>query len=163
MPLYLGPGIRPFKFVTNTTTPSLVSGTTWADLPSIGSAMDLTLPAQIGDVLEVGASLGWNASAVYGGLTAATIVSGSPVNHIQGWTSTTGGNGVKAWMQTGNINSDAGLGGAVMYTIVAGDISAGTVTLRPRGRCLSASTKTISASASDPFHFYVKNLGQAAA
>lgn len=150
---------RAHKFVTITAGSSTVSGTTWADLPTIAATADLTLAAQVGDTVELGMSLSWTTGATYGAMTVATIVSAAAVNHVQGWTSTTGGNGVKAWMQTGNVSSDAGLGGAVLYTLVAGDISAGTVTFRPRARILTASTKVMNATAVDPFHFYAKNLG----
>jgi hypothetical protein len=54
-----------------------------------------------------------------------------------------------------------GVQGQTIYTVVAGDIASGNVTLRPMFRNNTAGTAfSIFCSSSGSFHFNVKNLGQ---
>lgn len=150
---------RAHKFVTRTSGDLTLNSTSWADLPGVGTSLDIVLAAQVGDTIEVGVSMALGGNTVYSFMNVATIVAAAVVNYVIAVPSSSSGAGVKAWQQTGNVASDAGLGGSVMYTLVAGDISAGTVTLRPRYRTGTAANKTLNGTAADPFHFWAKNLG----
>lgn len=131
-----------------------LSSTSWADVHA--SNLDLTLAAAAGDVIEVGLSaLGGNQNAeLY--LDAATIVSAAPVNYV----GTAGGGterGVQAWFLDNSINATAG--GSVLYTVQAGDLDGGNVTVRLRYRASAAASKELFATAAIPLHFWMKNLG----
>ena len=112
--------------------------------------------AVVGDVLEVGGAFRYSARYVI--LDAVTIVSAAPVNSLatRGAESATSA-GILAWM--GAVNeSDMPVGGSTVYTVQAGDISGGNVTLRLRYR-VDAATRTLYANADNPLHWWVKNLG----
>lgn len=151
---------RDFKFFTRTAGNLTLNSTAWADLPTIGSTWDITLAAEAGDVIECGISAVWGAEAVYGSLDVVSMVSSSPVN-AWGGSATSGstGSGVGAWQGPTGIND--GSGGPVMRTLVSGDISAGTVTVRLRYRTNTAANKTLFGSVDNGFQFYAKNRGPA--
>ena len=149
---------RAHKVFTRSTGDLTLNSTTWADLPTIGTTWDAVLAAQTGDVIECGVSAFWNAEAVVGHLDVATIVSAAAVNYF----ATAGGAsgyGVPNWAGIANAQSNAG--GPYLYTLVAADISSGTVTLRLRYRTSAASNKTLYAQSILPLQFYAKNLGPA--
>ena len=152
-PLGSGGGVTTtkVKYVGGTYT---LSSTTWANVHA--SNLDLTLAAVAGDVIEVGLSaLGGNQNAeLY--LDAATIVSAAAVNYV----GTAGGGterGVQAWFLDNSINASAG--GSVLYTVQAGDVSGGNVTVRLYYRASAAASKELFATSAIPLHFWMKNLG----
>lgn len=150
---------RAFKFFNRSSGSLTLNSTTWANLPTIGTTWDVTLPAQIGDVIEVGVSGVWNNENVIGILDVATIVSSSVVNYFSTAGSATG-SGVESWVGDALL-AYVRIGGSFWYTLVSGDISSGTVTLRLRYRTGSASDKTLFATADNPLQFRAKNLGPA--
>lgn len=127
--------------------------TTYQD---VDTGIDLVVAAVAGDKLEIGASLRWNNESTVKLLDVATIVSGSPVNYCSGLGAS--GNGVIAWIGENAVAGSAG--GSIIYTVVSGDISGGTVTLRPRLRANTNTAITLRANATTPFHWHVKNLKQ---
>lgn len=149
---------RSHKFF-NRTAGSLVlnNNTSWVDLPTIGTSWDITLAAQIGDVIEVGASGVWDNQAVLGFLDVCTIISGSAVNYF-GTGGDVGGSGIENWRGDASEAYDA-IGGSFYYALVSGDISSGVVTLRLRYRTGSAANKTLYATTTNPLQFRAKNLG----
>lgn len=147
---------RDFKHFTRNSGDLTLNSTAWADLPTIGTTWDAVLAAQVGDIIECGVSGFWNSQNVVGHLDVATIVSAAPVNYF----ATAGGAsgyGVPSWAGVANNQSNAG--GSFMRALVAGDISAGMVTLRLRYRTSSAVNKTLYAQTDLPLHFWAKNLG----
>lgn len=151
---------RTFKFFTRTAGNLTLNSTAWADLPTIASTWDLTLAAQVGDVIEAGISAVWGAEGVYGSIDVCTVVGGAYISAFGGSaTSGSSGSGVGAWNGVTTVND--GAGGGVLRTLTAADISAGTVTLRLRYRTNTATNKTLFASADNSFQFYAKNLGPA--
>lgn len=153
---------RAHKFFTRTAGDLVCNGTAWADLPTIGTTWDITLSAQVGDTLMATVSYTPNAALVYLFLDAVTIVSGAPVTSFAtGVAPSASAAGVKAWMATGNVATDGGRGGSVMYTVQAGDLASGYTTVRLRVRTGTAAAKSLQASANDPFQFSLVNLGPA--
>lgn len=117
------------------------------------TALDLTMPAATGDIIEVAPNGLWGPEAITGEMDVATMVSGSPVNYVSG----SNARGVGGW--SGPASQSESIGGPVQYTLVAGDISGGNVTLRLMVKVLTAGTKTLFAqSNSYPLYFSVKNL-----
>lgn len=145
---------RKFRKVSGNTTYASAS---WGNLDT---GLDMTIEAQVGDDLEYGLSGVWSTEAVNCRLDVATLVSGAVVNYFGGAVETATGDGVGAWYgKTGEVSA---VGGAVLYTVQAGDIDAnGKVTVRLRARCDSATTKTLFSNANLPLQGYVKNLGPA--
>lgn len=135
-----------------------LNSTTWTAVSGPGT---LTVPAQVGDVLSVSASVLWGAEAVGANLDFATMVSSSPVNYISGGNPATPDQGIMSLY--GTAATDAGsenvsAAASIQYTVVAGDIENGNVTLQLRYRTGSASNKTLLATSTYPLHFSVVNL-----
>lgn len=115
------------------------------------TATDLTVSGvEVGDVLELGVNYRWNDEAEVGYADAATRVAGANVNFVSGTTL-----GVGGWI--GDISKRSECGGSLMYTLVSGDISSGSVTVRFHFRSNGGANKTIIAStANQPFTWYAK-------
>jgi D-alanyl-D-alanine dipeptidase len=137
-------------------TDGAISGITSTTFADTDSATDLTIAAAAGDVLLIGASGRWvnGSGSEYGFLDAVTLVSSSPVNYVSGAGST--GEGVQAWSSLEDAKES--FGGAIMYTVVAGDLESGNVTLRMRHRAGAATNITLQASTTQPLDFWVVNL-----
>lgn len=135
-----------------------VSNGSWAAIDATN--LSLTVAAVAGDILGIGVNGEWGGENHYGELTAATIVSSSPVNYIDTGTGTPGTSGVMGWTDIGDsVAPGAGqnITGEWLYTIQAGDISGGNVTVRLYGYAYG--TKNIMCMAGYPLQFYVKNYG----
>lgn len=144
--------LKDFDFKTRSSANVTVNGTAYADLDT---GLDIVLTAASGDVIEVSAAGRWATENVQAYMDVATIVSGSPVNYVSGSGST--GEGVQSWQGYGNANTN--IAGTVMYTLVSGDISSGTVTLRLRVRTLTAANKTFVSGSTNVFKWSAKNYG----
>ena len=152
-----------FKYTSGNQT--LNSSNTWANLPGIGTTGDLVLNAAAGDVIEAVTSAILNAPANNIYFDAVTIVSSSPVNAFgRGGAVTTNSNGasdsqgVSGWYGAGT-GVDRTIQGSCYYTLVSGDISGGTVTLRMRYATSGVSTTSLIATVNNPFQWFVRNLG----
>lgn len=131
-----------------------LNNTSWTN---VDTGTDLSLTVVAGDIIEVGINALMGAEAVNAALDVATIVGGSPVNYL----GTSGGGsdlGIQGWLGLSGVNT--AIGGPFLYTIQAGDISSGTVTLRLRYRTTAASNKTVRANSTQPFLWYAKNLSR---
>jgi hypothetical protein len=145
---------RAFKFSQRTAGSLTANSTSWANLDT---GLDLTLAVQVGDVIECGVSFQTENEASTLRLDVGTLVSAAIVNYFGGAVDPGSNYGVSGWTAPGGIA--ASVSGSVMKTIVAGDISAGAVTLRLRYRTDSAANKTVHGVAARPFQFWAKNLG----
>lgn len=139
---------------TRTAGSVAMNSTAWADFDT---GIDLTIAAVAGDKLIVGLSGQHGSEAITAYLDAATIVSAAPVNYV-GVAGGATDQGVLAWLCP--PVGFAGIGGTVLYTVQAGDISGGNVVLRLRYRTSSAANKTLAATATAPLKWYVMNIGQ---
>ena len=139
---------------------TLNSNQTWANLPTIGTAGDLTLNATADDIIECGISALVSNTASSAGFDVVTIVSGSALNSfgVNGAVTTWAANqGMSGWFVSANVEKT--ISGTATYKLVAGDISAGTVTLRVRSTNSSATTKVLFASSVNQYVWWAKNLG----
>ena len=118
----------------------------------IDTNLDLVITAAAGDWLEIGVNGLWSNQGVFGRMDAFTWVSAATVNGVSG-----SSNGVPGWL--GQASSYGPVGAPVLYTVVAGDVSSGTVTLRFRYKVDSASSKTLHAESAAPFKVWARNLG----
>jgi hypothetical protein len=135
-----------------------INGTSWADLPTIGTTWDLTLNATAGDVIETAICFFWNNEAVEGQLDVVTVVGGVVTNSFGGDAAPSNThNGILSWR--GGASRFEYVGGNFFRTLVAGDISANTVTLRLRCKTGTAANKTIGATVDAPFEWWARNNG----
>lgn len=148
---------RDFKFARRTAGDVSTSSTSWVNFDT---GVDLTLHAQVGDVIEAAISTSISNGADHAFTDVGTLVSAAIVNVFSTGAAESGsGQGVKAWQ--GFTGVDTGVSGAVMYTIQSGDLASGFVTLRLRIRVNSGTSKTWRASSTEVFQWYAKNLGPA--
>lgn len=128
-----------------------INTTSYAD---VDTAIDLVVAASEGDVLQIGSAGLWENDSNFSKLDVATIVSGSVVNYVSGAGSA--GNGVTSWQGISGVYTS--FGGAILYTVQAGDIESGNVTLRLRAK-VSTGSHVLRANVNDPLHWWVANLG----
>lgn len=148
----MGSNIRAQKTRTSGNI-TLAASTAWKN---VDTGLDLTLAAEPGDEIEVSLAGAWSNEAVAAVLDVCTLVGGTPVNHFiaSGGVGDTPG----AWGElTGG--AFASITGSVSRVLVAGDISAATVTLRLRARQVAATAKAIQAVAVSPLIFTARNRG----
>lgn len=125
------------------------------------AGFDMTIEAQIGDVLEYTPNFLAGNEAVITTWDIATIVSAAVVNWFSSGTSThPTSNGLIGWYASGS-GQYFNITGPAWYTVQAGDIDAnGRVTVRPY--VLSTGVRTIYTDGSSGFLLLsVKNLGPA--
>lgn len=128
-----------------------LSSTSFVDLDN---ALDINLPAQVGDQIEVQAAGLWGNQSIDGFLDVQIVNSGTTLS---------GGSvaGLRCWFGwTGQLSPISG--GMLSAPLVANDIDVnGIVKLRLRCRIGSAGTKQLFADAANPFTWWAKNLGRA--
>lgn len=132
-----------------------VSGATYGE---ISSGLRLSIAANPGDVLEYGLNAFSNPSGGSNGQFDAATLNGS--NAIVNYFGCDGGatDSIGGWL---TVASTYGwLQGAAFYTVVAGDIFNGRVTVTLIGRMAGAGTTTIEADATNPAFAYLKNHRQ---
>jgi hypothetical protein len=145
---------RAFKVVRLTTGDFTTTGqTAWGD---VNTALDITLAAQVGDVIEYGIMTEATNGSAAMRMDVATIVSAAVVNYFGGDGTAPAGTGAAGWY----VNGVRGVSGSVWRTLVAGDISSGYVTLRLRYHNDGAGgTNNFTANAGRGFYATAKNLG----
>lgn len=160
-PTQSGSSVRT-KIAARTSGDLTLNSTNWAD---VDTGLDLTLPAAAGDIFEVTANGLCDVQAVNVFFDAVSVVSAAPVNSFgQNAAVTTAppNYGITAWRCTQSLLERFGI--PIHYTIQAGDISGGNVTVRLRYATSSATNRTLFASSATGFIFKwsVKNLGASA-
>lgn len=159
-----GQGLVDFARARRTSGNITINSTTFTN---VDTGLDLVLSASAGDIIE--ASIGARIEKASSGLTYAvfdfhTIVDGAPVNSLSSESAAGTGlaNSYAGWA-SGAVGTNAAaqsmaVTGSKRYTVQAGDISAGTVTLRLRA--FTGAQCTLAAA--DPM-LYVQatNLGPA--
>lgn len=122
---------------------------------------DIVLDAATGDVVEFAiCAMANNDSAQAIGLDVYTMVGGSRVNPFGVGLSASLAStfGVMGWYTEGATRLIP-ITGSVMRTLVSGDISSGTVTLRLHYAKANTTARTIFSTANFPFHIWAKNHG----
>jgi len=137
---------------------TLNSNGVWVDLPTIGTTGDLTINASTGDVVEFALCALFSNEAVEGFLDAVTVVGGVVTNSFSlDGAPSNAASGILSYRGIGSRFEP--LGGSFFRTLAAGDISAGTVTVRVRYRTGSAANKTLFATTDNPFEYWIRNHG----
>lgn len=125
-------------------------------IADIDTGLDLVLPAVAGDVIEYGISGLLDVAAQEVAFEVFTVVAGAPVNSF-GPGLASPKLGVSGWY-AGTDGAYHDVTGSTSRTLVAGDISAGTVTMRLRYVKASATARTLYANANIPLKVWAKNL-----
>lgn len=137
---------------------------TWEQLatesggPGAGLLDIVVSECQVGDVLRVEPTFLVGTEAVAASFDFKTIVSSSPVNSwvTQGASvSTAPANG--PWHAAASVWSP--IRGGLNYTVQSGDLSSGTVTIRPYVATASATNRTVYAGSTYLLQWSVENLG----
>lgn len=149
--------VRDYARASRNTGNVTLNGTAWGN---VDTATDLVLTAATGDVIEIcpQARVAAGAASTDTHFDVATVVGGSPVNYF----GTAGGvsdEGLIGWRCKDTV--DTSFAGSAFRTLVSGDLSSGTVTLRLRYRQDSAGNRLFVAGATNPFSWVAKNLGPA--
>lgn len=127
------------------------ASTTWVD---IDIALDMALPAAVGDIIEVFSSAYWSSEASAGYMDATFLASGV---HLSAGGAT--GAGHVGW-----VGVASGLSpkfASITRLAGAGDISGGNVTVRLRRRNSAGVTKTLLGAADYPMICWAVNHGPA--
>jgi hypothetical protein len=150
-------GLVDFGRAVRTAGNLTLNSTSWAN---VDTGLDIALTASVGDFIECGLSAFLAGESVNTGFDVATIVSASPVNYLG---ASGGGSdyGAQAWLAPDSGHPTAVGGSIIGPALVSGDISGGTVTLRLRYRTGAASNRTLSATSTQPLHWWAKNIGPA--
>jgi hypothetical protein len=150
---------RAHKFQRFTGGDVNITSGSWADLD--GSAMDLAVPARVGDTIEVIFSGIFHVPSAASSVVVdvVSVVGGAAVSY---WTSNGTNTGYGPWYRDGLDAGNTPFGGAQLRAVVSGDLSGGAVTIRPRGRVDGGSTCAVWRSDAVPLFLSVKNLGPAA-
>jgi hypothetical protein len=137
-------------YTGTTTSPGGTIAAMWT------SAMDLVISATTGDLVQLGLSARASAEASWLHLDVGTLLTsgGSIVNYCS--TAGSSGQGVQAWQTSADITGLSKIGGSILYTVQAGDVSSGTVRFRLLGR--ATATRTLDTAATWPAHFWAINL-----
>lgn len=154
---------RRHKFVTRSTGSDLSVNSTAAGGAELAAAtngpgaggFDLVLAADAGDTIEAGFAGLCGNQAVELTLDFATIVSAAVVNYLAANGATWKTNG-PFYMAPSTLPV---LTGSVFYTVQAGDLASGLVTLRPYYRTVTASARTIYTGSNSAFQAWARNIG----
>ena len=138
----------------------------WAELaaatggPGTG-VFDLTISGvTAGDRVEVGFTTAcWDSANAWAMLNFASRVSGATVNYLYPTPASPGTFATGQGICIASANAFRQTVGSFMYTVLAGDLSSGSLTIRPVYKTILASNRTLSRSAGIPVIFSIKNLG----
>lgn len=128
--------------------------TTSTSFGAMDTALDLTLTAATGDKLLLMMSALWSSNAEVGQARVVTRVGGANVNDT---TPGSGTNGVSGWR--GLASAFASVGGGILYTVVSGDVSGGSVTLRWEWKSEGGTLKNMFATTAWPLIVAAVNFG----
>lgn len=136
-----------------------LNSTNWAN---VDTGLDLVLnEVQVGDELVFGANFRVSTEAVTAYFDVVTVVSSTVTNSFgraAAVETSPGSQGIIGWRAEASV-ATASSGTAPPYTVVSGDITAGTVTLRLRYATASATNRTMNADTTAPLDVWAMNLG----
>lgn len=145
---------RAHKFTLITGGDYSIANTGAGVFVAVDTSKDIVLAGEVGDTIKAELMGMWNGNAPNGGLDIATVVSGSVVNRFSGTAE-----GIES--AVGAASEYHRFGGAIMYDLLSGDISAGLVTFRLMAVVWGGggAAKTLLADTSTPFFMSFENLG----
>lgn len=124
---------------------------------NVDTALDLTIAAAAGDKVIYSPNFTPGSTNNTFSFDVATIVSAAIVNYFCTGTSTPAGSGLPGWRRDGGTGA-YGVSGGFVYTVQAGDVSSGTITMRLRINPSSTTSRVISATATTPLIVQAWNL-----
>jgi hypothetical protein len=136
-----------------------LNSTNWAN---VDTGIDITLSGVVaGDQILYGINARVDTQTVVGFFDVVTVVGGSPVNSfaVQGAVETAPGTIISGWRTDGTGERVGITGDAPPYTLVSGDISSGSVTLRLRYATGTAANLTLKAGGTTPLDVWARNIG----
>lgn len=123
----------------------------------VSGVADISVPAVEDDVVEIGLMTAWLQDVDFGHLNVSAVVSATPGTPLYGDGSAT----VSGWRgQNQDGAPQVPVSGSFYYTVQAGDLDGGAITLRLMGWLAGAGSRTIKSDAAQPLQFFVKNHGQ---
>lgn len=129
-----------------------LNSTVWAN---VNTGLDITLPAAAGQWAMVGLSGFTDSAAVDAVFDIVSVVAGSPVNSWAGTTSPVNSNyGVIGWYSPAAVPGP--ISGSITKQLVAGDISAGQVTLRLRYQTKAATNRNLQGTTAVPLTMWAE-------
>lgn len=154
-----GPYVKDYARVSLTSGDITLNSTS---VTAVSASLDLSLIAKSGDLIEYGwdAIVGNEAQNLC--FDVYTMVGGSPVNPFGAGLSASAATiqGVSGW-EIDNIAENFNLGPSVFRTLVSGDISSGTVSLRLFYVKPNTTARTLFADTNLPLVVWAKNYGAA--
>lgn len=126
----------------------------WANLSTyVAGFTDITLTGvSTGDVVEISLAAFRGNTSFHMWFDVASIVSAAIVNHVSSGAATPATSGVRAWAGLGGDYNN--IGGVWHYTVQAGDLDGGSLTLRMRVKTTGSETLYY-----DGGQWSVKNIG----
>jgi hypothetical protein len=147
--------VKAAKAERNSGDITITGNTSWAN---VDTGLDLVLPAFAGDLVQYTINGRWTATgAVEGYLDVGTLVSAAIVSYFGGAVDPSTGFGCAGWI--GPVSTIQPFSGPLYHTLVSGDISSNTVTLRLRYRTASATNKSMTAGTNIPMTVGAVNYG----
>ena len=153
-----GSGGIPMKKARRTSGNITLNSTAWAN---VDTGLDLTLDAAAGDEIVYGLSAVVSAAAPFVWFDVVTVVSGTITNSFgrrAAVEASPGDQGVSAWWSDDDVIA-AVSGTAPPYTVQAGDIVSGAVTLRLRYATDTAVNRLLNATTTIPLDVWAQNTG----
>lgn len=141
---------RGYQRVVRTAGSFTLNSTAWANT---STALDLTLAASTGDVIEGELSGGWSNAASDAAMNLVCVTGGAGFSTKIANTD----NGVRGWL--GNASIAGSLSGSASRTMLTADLSGGNVIVRIRHRTLTAVNKVLFGTTSSNLTFFVRNHG----
>lgn len=150
---------RAFRTARSTAGDITLNSTAWAN---VDTALDMTIEAQVGDVLMYTPSALTGAQTVDTYFDVVTLVSSAPLNSFAKAGAVEASPGTMGWQAWFCLPTALmTLSGPAWYTVVAGDIVSGQVTTRLRYATFSATNRTLYRNANNPLAVMLHNLGPA--
>ncbi len=124
----------------------------------VDAALDCTVVAAIGDLIQVAVSGGWfaNAGGGEGHLQVVTVDPTASNATINGFGN--GTDGVAAWASYTDTSYVA-VAGSIFYRVLAGDIKNGNVKVRLQAKRTGGSNRPLAANGAVPLTVYLVNHG----
>lgn len=125
---------------------------------NVDTGLDLTIQADVGDVIMVAVSGVWQAGGVDKYMDVITVVSGMIVNSFSlDGAPTATGTGISGWV--GEATNLTPFGSSFFRALDINDVFNNSVTLRLRRRGPTTATTTLFANSNTPFEWWARNLG----
>lgn len=149
---------RNFKYIVDNSTVSgyNVTQSSFSELATVSGALDMTIFANVDDVIEFTASLYWEDKASDRSIDVAVLEAGSATPSIVDFFAN-GSYGIPS-LHARNGSGGVGKSCVIHYTVPDIAIYDGTITIRPVAK-VSSGTAYVLATLQHPLGISIKNLG----